>query len=292
MNAVRIGDFMISEFVDVEAYFRNTGLLDYRLEDLTDFSLDATQEKANITGRNGRIIGKKKKNKAVSGSGTSGVVSPGLFRTQTGGNITYGDALVKRVETKTCAGKGTTITTDSPAVGDAGNEIGIIQVFTDGGRRVAVFEQGTAASDDKFSYNPTTKTITLPNDDAIVSGMSIVYAYKRAVTATIMNDPADKFSEVRELWIHCFATDSCDNKYCADIYIPRADFKGDFTLDLGGDQTTHNFSFEALPDFCKTDGDNDLFKVFVYTEDTLTGSSNPSINLFASVPETRDVFDM
>ena len=64
MKEIRIGDFTITEFVDVETYFRNTGLLDYRLEDLQDFNLEATQEEANITGRGGRVIGKKKKNKS------------------------------------------------------------------------------------------------------------------------------------------------------------------------------------------------------------------------------------
>lgn len=290
MNSVRIGDFMITEFVDVEAYFRNTGLLDYRLEDLQDFTLEATQEESDITGRNGRVIGKKKKNKSASGSGTSGVISPGLFKTQTGGDVNYGNTLVKRAETKTVAGKSTTVTTDAAAFGDVGDEIGVIQLFTDGGKRIAVFEQGTAADDTHFSYNPTTKTITLPDDDTIQSGMSIVYAYKKQVTATVMNDPADKFSEVRELWVHCFASDSCDNKYCADIYIPRADFKGDFTLDLGGDQVSHNFSFTALPDFCKADGDNDLFKVFVYTDDTVTGSSSSSLDAFATTQEVQNIF--
>ncbi len=142
MASVRIGDFMITEFFDVEAYFRNTGFLDYRLEDLTDFSLDATQEESNIVGRNGRILGKKKKNKAVSGSGTSGLIFPGLFRTQTGGDIRHGSTKIKKAETKTVTGKGSTVTTDYKAVGTVGKEIGLIQLFTSGGRRVAVFEQG------------------------------------------------------------------------------------------------------------------------------------------------------
>lgn len=292
MEAIRLGDFTITEFVDVETYFRNTGLLDYRLEDLTDFTLDATQEESNITGRNGRIIGKKKKNKSASGSGTSGVISPGLFRTQTGGDIKYGNALVKRAETKVVSGKGTTVVTDSVAIGVAGEEIGRIQVFAQGGRRVAVFEQGDSATEELFSYNPATKTITLPDNDVIEAGMSIVYAYKKKVNATTMNNPSKKFSQIREMWVHCFAQDPCDNTYCADIYIPRADFKGDFSLNLGGDQVTHNFSFDALPDLCAVDGDDDLFKIFVYTDDTVTSSADDaSDGVFATDEEVHDIFD-
>lgn len=293
MKQIRIGDFTIAEFVDVETYFRNTGLLDYRLEDLQDFTLNATQEDSNITGRGGRVIGKKKKNKSASGSGTSGVISPGLFRTQTGGDIKYGETLVKRAETKVVSGKSTTVITDAVAVGTEGEEIGEIKLFVTGGRQVASFKQGVSATKDTFSYDPETKTITLPDSDDIEAGMSVVYAYKKKVNATVMNNPSNKFSEVREMWVHCFATDTCDNVYCADIYIPRADFKGDFSFGLGGDQVTHNFSFDALPDFCNLGGDDDLFKIFVYTDDTAktsTSSATTGGNNFADDSEVQEMF--
>ena len=289
MKEIRIGDFTITEFVDVETYFRNTGLLDYRLEDLQDFNLEVTQEETNITGRGGRVIGKKKMNKSASGSGTSGVISPGLFRTQTGGDIKYGETTVKRAETKKVAGKGTTVVTDVVAIGTAGSEIGKIDIFASGGRLVASYKQGVSATEELFSYDPETKTITLPNSDDIEAGMSVVYAYNRKVNATIMNNPSNKFSQVREMWVHCFATDPCDNVYCADVYIPRADFKGDFSLGLGGDQVTHNFSFDALPDFCNLGGDEDLFKIFVYT-DGQDSSGTVSDGNFATDEEVKNMF--
>lgn len=267
MAKIRIGDFTITEFVDVELYYRETGLLDCRLEELQDFTLNATQEDSPITGRGGRVIGKKKKNKSASGSGTSGVISPGLMKAQTGGDIKYGKFKVKKAETKECSGKGTTIVTDFTAVGTEGKEIGEIKVFTNGGGLVGTYNQGVSATETTFSYDPSTKTITLPEANEIVSGLSIVYSYEREVDATAINNPANKFSETREMWIHCFAKNTCDTIYCADIYIPRADLKGDFDLDLGGDQVTHKFSFDALPDFCNRSEDDDLFKIFVYTED-------------------------
>lgn len=292
MKTFQIGDFSINEFVDVEAYFRNSGLLDYRLEDLQNFTINATQEDSDITGRGGRVIGKKKRNKAVSGEGTSGLISPGLLRTQTGGEIKYGETKVKRAESKIVSGSGSTIVTDAEAVGAPGAEIGEIKLFGAGGGLKAVFKQGTVVSADEFSYDPNTKTISLPTSADIEAGMSAVYAYERTVTATVINNPSDKFSQVRELWIHCFATDQCDNTYCADIYIPRADFDGNFDLDLGGDQTTHNFSFKALPDFCNKEGlDNDLFKVFIYSDDNAAASGGVStVSTFATDAEVRSVF--
>ena len=265
----QIGDFTITEFVDVAVYMRNSGVLDYLLEDLQDFTLNSTQEDADITGKGGRPIGKKKKFKSANGSGTSGFISPGLLHTQTGGDIKYGKFKVKREEAKEVPGTGGTVTTDAKAVGVAGKEIGRIKLFGKGGVLVAVYDQGTAATDDKFSYNPDTKVITLPSDKNIEAGMKVVYAYEREITGTNINNPANKFSKTRELWVHCYAKDQCDTVYRADCHIARADFKGDFDMDLGGDQTTHPFSFDCLPDFCNTGKDNNLYEWFFYEDDEI-----------------------
>lgn len=272
MKTFQIGDFTISEFIDVDAYCRNSGLLDFTMEELSDFSLDSTQEESEITGKGGRVIGKKKKNKKVSGSGTSGLISPGLMRAQTGGDIKYGEVKVKRAETKPVSGRNGTIVTDAVAVGTEGAEIGEIKLFGTGGILVGVYQQGTTVTAETFTYDPETQTITLPDNEEVTAGLNAIYSYERKVTATVINNPSDKFSSVRELWVHCEATDKCDVTYAADICIPRADFKGDFTLDFGGDQTTHNFSFDALPDFCgKADSDNDFYRVFIYTDELLSG---------------------
>ncbi len=306
MTVMQIGDFTITEFVNVAAYMRNSGLLDYLLEDLQDFTLSSTQEDADITGRGGRPIGKKKKFKSANGNGTSGFISPGLMHTQTGGDIKYGKFKVKREEAKTVPGSGGTIVTDAKAVGAVGKEIGRIKLFGKGGVLVGVYEQGTVASGENFSYDPATKTITLPNNVNIEAGLKAVYAYEREVTATNINNPADKFSKTRELWVHCYATDQCDTIYRADCHIPRADFKGDFDLDLGGDQTTHPFSFDCLPDFCDLDGDNNLYEWFFYEDDEIPiddseGYSGGSVtapgdigggsqNNFATEAEVKEVF--
>lgn len=271
--AVKINDFTITEFVNFEAYMRDTGALDFRLEDLQDFTLNATQDKTALTGKNGRVIGYKKQNKAVTGEGTYGMVSAGLMKAQTGGEIITADDLkVKKSEFKTVSGA--TLTTDATATGTAGAEIGVIQVLGNNGAVVKTYEQGATASATKFAYDPTTKTITLPTGDgAIADGTNIVYAYERTVSGTKVTNPSDTFSEVREVWIHCFGTDACDNEFYIAIYIPRADFSGEFSLELGGDQVVHNFSFDGMTDLCNPAKGNNLFEVIVYTGDEET--TNP-----------------
>lgn len=270
-NLAIVNDLTISEIVDFEAYYRNNGMLDFKLEELQSFTLNPTQDKKELTGRNGNVIGYKKQNKKVSGSGTNGIVSAGLLKTQTGGEISYGTYNIKKSEVKTVAGK--TLTTDAVALGTVGNEIGYLKEFSLNGSVIATYQQGVTADATHFAYDPQTNEITLPVDDndkgIIADGTKVVYAYERAVEATKVTNPSDKYSEVREVWIHAFGTDACENEYYLAIHIPRADFSGEFSLELGGDQTVHNFSFDALPDLCAaTNGKaSDLFDVFIYTND-------------------------
>jgi hypothetical protein len=267
--AILINDYTITEFVDFEAYHRSTGLLDFKLEEMQNFTLNATQDKNPLTGKNGRIIGYKKANKAISGEGTYGLISAGLMKAQTGGTITASDSLsVKKSEVKVVSGA--TVTTDATATGTAGAEIGEIKVLADNGAVATTYAQAVSADATHFSYNPSTKTITLPVDSdtgVIANGKKIVYSYTRTVSGTKVTDPSDTFSEVREVWIHAFGTDSCDNEYFIAIHIPRADFSGEFSIELGGDQTVHNFSFDAMADLCAASSgiSSDLFDVIIYT---------------------------
>lgn len=264
----QINDFTITEFVDFEAYTRDTGMLDFRLEELQDFTLNATQDKTPLTGKNGRTIGYKKQNKAITGEGTYGMISAGLMKTQTGGEIISGKYKVKKSELKVVSGA--TLVTDAKAVGTAGSEISYIKQLSANGSVVATYEQASTADATHFAYDPNTKTITLPVNDSnavIADGTKILYAYEREVEGTKVTNPSDKFSEVREVWIHCFGTDACDNEYYAAIYIPRADFSGEFSINIGGDQTVHNFSLDGMTDLCNPTGDGvDLFDLIIYTD--------------------------
>lgn len=270
MATVQINDFTITEFVNFEAYMRDTGMLDFRLEELQDFTVDATQDKTELKGKNGRVIGYKKQNKKLTGKGTYGMISAGLMKTQTGGDMVSGKHKVKKSELKVVSG--TTLITDAVATGTEGSEIGYIKELAANGAVTNVYEQSTVADETHFAYSATTKTITLPvkaSKGVIADGTKVVYAYEREVEATKITNPSDKFSEVREVWVHCFGTDACDNEYYIAIRIPRADFSGEFSINIGGDQTVQNFSFDAMADLCNPVGDGaDLFDVIIYTDAT------------------------
>ena len=46
------------------------------------------------------------------------------------------------------------------------------------------------------------------------------------------------------------------------FYIPKADFSGEFTFDMGDNQTVHNFEADALGGACGTSGAFWTYTVF------------------------------
>jgi hypothetical protein len=264
----RIEDFTITEFEKIEAYNRGTGYLEFLLSELQDMTVNSAETTTDLTGLNGRVIGRKKSGKALTGTGTNGVISAGLMLAQTGGEILVDTHKVKKSEVKVVGTTGT-VATDETAVGTAGDEIGEIKVLAKNGSIVNTYAQAAAADATHFAYDPTTKEITLPvsaGEQVIAEGAQIRYAYTRNVDGTKITDPSDKFSKTVDLWVHCVGHDGCDNEYCAVLHIPRCDFTGEFSLALGGDQTVQNFNFAALADTCGNLG-SDLFELIIYTGD-------------------------
>ena len=197
---------------------------------------------------------------------------------------------IKKSETKKITNI-SSVVIDYEPVGSAGQEIGKIQLIGAAGAVLKEYRQGTVASNDKFAFNPTTKTITLPTDSDIEVGLKVRYAYYRTVQGNKINNPSDKYSEVREVWLHGYGTDICDNAIAYAWHFPRADISGEFSLDIGGDQAMHNFSFQALPDLCD-DEDNDLYTLYIYQDGKLVAVNPDTVNhaSTATDQEVRDIF--
>ena len=58
------------------------------------------------------------------------------------------------------------------------------------------------------------------------------------------------------------AEDTCSNVYRVQFYIPKADFSGEFSFDLGDNQTVHAFEAEALAGACGAGGTLWTYTIF------------------------------
>lgn len=240
---INVSDLTITSIETISAFDVVTGDFKFTLDELQNATISQTQEKTDITGKQGRKLNSLKRNKAVTISGTNGLVSAGLLELQTGGTFTKKDTTVLWTDYLTVANN--KATTNYVAVGTAGNEIEKLYVKNSNGTLGQSFEQASAVAAGKFTYDPTSKVITF-NDNEVPKGTEICVFYMRKINANVLENISDNYSEKATLYVDAFAEDTCGNIFRVQFYIPKADFDGNFDLQMGDNQTVHAFEAESL----------------------------------------------
>lgn len=248
---ITIGDYTVTSLETIDGFDILTGAFKFSLDELQNASIAQTEEKQDITGKQGRKLSSLKRNKAVTISGANGLVSGGLLEMQTGGSITNKATEVMWADYQTVTGNAATTT--YKAVGTTGAEIIGVNVRNANGTLGKEFSQDASVSAGKFTYDPAKKALAF-NDGEIADGTEIVIYYKRKIQADVLENHSDNYSGKCTLYINAMAEDKCANIYRMQIFVPKADFSGEFTLDLGDNQTVHNFEAEALAGSCGLGG--------------------------------------
>ena len=256
---VNVNDISITS-LDVITAFSMAGVPRFILDELQDTKIAHTQEKQDITGKGGRKLNSLKKNKAVVVSGTNGLLSAGLLETQ------VGTAFERKTSTPVAWTDYITVNANAAetsfvAVGTAGAEIEHLYIKNSDGTLGEELTQDATASEGKFAYDPATKKLTFA-EGAIENGTEIVAFYTRNIAGDVLTNESDKYSEKLQLYIDATGEDKCANIYRVQFYIPKADFSGDFDIDLGGDQSVHAFEAESLAGACGTSGALWTYTVF------------------------------
>lgn len=254
--AVDVSKLIISEIAQITA-FNNAGELEFIMDEVQNGTINNTQEKSDVTGRNGRKIASLKKNKAVTVSATNGVLVGGALAAQTGSEIEQGTYHVRITDVMTV--NDNTCRTSKVAVGVTGAEIGSIYVKNANGSLGERMEQDAAASVGRFAYDPATQEITV---SGIADGTELVAFYDVEVEAARISNDSEKYSKVLKLYIDVVLQDSCDVEYAGQIIIQRADVSGEFELALGGENFAHAFEAESLVGGCT--GSTNLWDLVVY----------------------------
>lgn len=253
---VDVSKLVITEVAQITA-FNAAGELEFIMDEVQNGSIKNTQEKSDITGRNGRKIASLKKNKAVTVSATNGVLVGGALAAQTGTEVEQGTFKVRITDVMTV--NSNKCSTSKTAVGTAGDEIGALYIKNANGSLGTKLEQDAAAASDKFTYDPATKEITV---SGIADGTEVVAFYDVEVDSARISNDAEKYSKVLKLYIDVVLQDSCDTEYAGQVIIQRADVSGEFELSLGGDNFAHSFEAESLAGGCT--GSTNLWDLIVY----------------------------
>lgn len=254
--AVDVSKLIITEVAQITA-FNNAGELEFIMDEVQNGTINNTQEKSDVQGRNGRKLASLKKNKAVTVSATNGVLVGGALAAQTGTEVEQGTFNVRITDVMTV--NSNKCTTSKTAVGVTGAEIGTIYIKNANGSLGEKLEQDSAAAAGKFAYDPTTKELTV---DGIADGTELVAFYDVEVESARISNDSEKYSKVLKLYIDVVLQDNCDVEYAGQVIIQRADVSGEFELSLGGDNFAHSFEAESLAGGCT--GSTNLWDLIVY----------------------------
>lgn len=265
---MNVNDITITSLETITAFDITTGAYLFTLDELQSASIEQSQESTEITGKQGRKLSSLKRNKAVTVSGSNGMVSGGLLEMQTGSPVEHKDTEVLWTDYLTV--KSSAAATSWKAVGTTGAEIEALYIRNADGTLGDMLEQDDSASSGKFAYSPEDKTLSFHTD--VKDGTEIVVYYKRKITADVLSNSSDTYSDKCILYIDALGEDKCANVYRVQFFFPKADFSGNFTFEMGDNQTVHSFEAEALSGACGVGGT--FFTYTVFGENT-EDSENP-----------------
>lgn len=242
---MNINDIAITSLEVISGFDISTGTYLFTLDELQSASIANSEEKQDITGKQGRKLTSLKKSKSVVVSGTNGLVSGGLFELQVGSK--FENKVTEVMWTDYLTVSGNAATTNYTAVGTEGAEISAVYVKNSDGTLGTAMEQAAAAASGKFTYTPASKKLTFTG---LTDGTEIVVYYMRKIQANTLENLSDNYSGKCALYIDALGEDKCSNVYRIQFYIPKADFSGEFSLEMGDNQTVHSFEAEALAGGC------------------------------------------
>lgn len=253
MSNLVVNDLSITSLETIMAFAINGGVHRFTLDELQNATISNTQDNTALTGKGGRTIGQLKRNKAVTVSGTNGMVSMGLVEVEVGSQGEHKTATPVKVPDYLTVSEDKA-TTSYKAVGTEGNEIQeVIVKNADGTISKRLTQDESASETGKFAYNPDNKELSFFAGD-IEDGTSIVVYYNRLVEGDVISNISDNYSETVEMYVDALAEDKCHNIYHVQFYLPYADFTGAFDLAMGDTQTTHGFEATSLASACTNGG--------------------------------------
>lgn len=263
---INVADITITSIETITAFNVTTGAYRWTLDELQNATIAQTQDTSDITGKGGRRLNTLKRNKAVTISGTNGLVSAGLLETQTGSAFEANATATVRWTDYLKVDSSNSATTNYKAVGTTGAEIVDLYIKESDGTLGTQLEQSDEAEAGKFTYAPSTKKLQFATD--VAEGTEIMVVYDRKITADTLTNKSDTYSGKETLYVDALGEDSCGNVYRIQFYIPKADFSGEMSFEMGDNQTVHSFEANALAGACGTAGMFYTYTVFgVNTED-------------------------
>lgn len=233
------------------------------LSDLKSLTITGSSDVVWAEGQDGaRLVGFDT-NKIAGIEAENGSIDIGYLETQTGSSlkkVENGNAVLF-AETLTIAGG--KAKTSHKASGVAGGELLFLYPLDDTSDpdRLNAYEQGPAATETTFAYDPGTKEITPPTGKFQDGDKVYVEYFPTFSSYEELDNDSDKFSETVSVFCDVWLTDICTKKDIpAQLVMESGKVSGEINYAMGSDVAVQNVSIEALQE-CGAKG---LWKLYKY----------------------------
>jgi len=232
------------------------------LDEIQDGEISGDAELTWSTGRRGRRLAATKSNKTCSITANNGFVVGGLLAVQIGDENPTEDFETASIKApafeKITVGDTNTVTLSHQAIGENGNEIGLIYKANKDGSQGESYAQAAAASATEFAFDGA-DTITLPANAFKADDVVIVF-YNYNTKGRMYTNKSSNYAGSAKIICDITVKDVCDGttKHSKVIF-PRVEISDTWSFSFGNDNAVHAFSAEAAATMCDSNGDSDYF---------------------------------
>jgi|GEM_PF-3584363 len=255
-TTIQVSDQIIKAVDSMEFYSLIDGSLEATLTQLNNVNIAQSVDTVWYIGKMGVRIAGFDQNKILEVTAQNGLIDLATLSLQTGSDIDLYDGITTFLDTpyldQIKTDDGVTAVTKFTAFSTLpGAEIEYIYKVT--GSSIAgaqKFTQADAEDDEHFTYDPSTKIITLPTD-AFEAGTYFIAQYKYRAIGQSITSESDKFSKDARVIINLTLQDVCTKELNhGQFIIPFAKIDGNFTISAGDAPSVHNVAINALAGVC------------------------------------------
>lgn len=246
--------YVLKKVDKIRKYNSSTGVHDFTLGDLQSVKFSTSSDTVYAEGANGSHLAAFDQAKVVSLEATNGAIVSGALASTAGTTevtVTAGNEIKLREKYKITST--TKLVMNHVARGDVGVEIGWIYKGDGNGDPDSSnkFAQGAAAGADTFSYDPATKTITLPTNVFKVGDTVIVDYHPRFSEYKKITSKSDEFSVAGDIWVDAWFTDLCtQDDVPMFLHMPAGKVSAKFDMSFGKEAAVQAITIEGVESSC------------------------------------------
>ena len=269
--AFNVNDMIIDRPIRATLFDKTSGEVIFTIDQVTDPSLEATSESAEVRDATGSLVTEFERSKTVVFSGSNSFVNLGLLAAQTGSSKEVASATnLINVPKFEMIELGNTAGTPNATITLSEEPVGTLKYIYRLANDKSIAEKFEVGVDDTSDFSIAGKVITLPTTPTTpfvsTDRFSIWYEYETDGTNGLgsvrISSFAEVFARVGKFDLEILLADICNPnvKYYAHLVGDNAKIDGNFSITFNN-EATHPFSVKIMQNYC--DAKKKLFDIII-----------------------------